>query len=575
MIQRSRWIIQKTEITTDEGMVCTHHPAASEAAIQILERGGNAIDAAVAAGFAVGVAEPFNSGLGGIAQLVYRDASTGRVTVFDGTTVLPKKIHPGLFPLADPPSVAGMYGWPAVEGDINNTGWLAPGVPGTPACLLEALARFGKLRRDEVLSPAIRLARNGVEVDWNTALTILGSAAKLAQFPATKKIYFSSSGIPLISEAFGATADFLRQPDLAWTLERLVEDGPAAFYTGVVAQRFAEQMGMHGGLITAGDLANYRLRVFDGGVSVPYRDIEATVAPQTGGGLTIAQALKLLDGFDLSALGWGSTAASHVLVEALRRVFLDRFRYLGDPTFEPVPFEGLLSDGYATERRATIDLSRATPMIDPGNPWKFQPGGGETTPPFRTITPDPGHTTHLTVVDRDRNMVSLTSTLGASFGSAIVVPGTGILLNNLVTWFDPRPGTQNSIAPGRRVLWAGSPTILTRNGRPLAALGAPGGRKIMSAVLQVIVNLVDFGMGMQDAIGAPRLHCEGPEITIESRTPSETIAGLRELGHQVTVQTESFATSFFARPNGILIDPASGRLRGGIDPFRPYYVMGV
>jgi len=575
MMQRSRWIIQKTEIATDDGMVCTHHPAASEAAIQILERGGNAVDAAVAAGFAVGVAEPFNSGLGGIAQLVYRDAATGRVTVFDGTTVLPNKIHHSLFPLADPPSFAGMYGWPSVEADANNTGWLAPGVPGTPACLLEALARFGKLRRDEVLAPAISLARDGVEIDWNTALTTLASAARLAQFPATKAIYFNSSGIPLVSEAFGAAADFLRQPDLAWTLERLVEGGTAAYYTGVVAQRFAEQMAMNGGLITADDLAAYRLRVFDGGVTVPYRDIEATVAPQTGGGLTVVQALKLLDGFDLTELGWGSTAASHLLAEALRRVFLDRFRYLGDPKFESVPFAGLLADGYAAERRATIEPLRATPTIGPGDPWKYQTGVDRTSVQVTTVAPDPGHTTHLTVVDRDRNMVSLTSTLGASFGSAIVVPGTGILLNNLVTWFDPRPGTQNSIAPGRRVLWAGSPTLLTRDGRPLAALGAPGGRKIMSAVLQVIVNLVDFGMGMQDSVSAPRLHCEGPEITIESLTPSGTIDGLRELGHQVTVQTESFATSFFARPNGILIDPTSGRLRGGIDPFRPYYVMGV
>jgi len=574
-VKRSEWIIQKTEIATDGSMVCTHHPAASAAAIQMLERGGNAIDAAVAAGFAVGVAEPFSSGLGGIAQLVYREASTGRVTVFDGTTVLPRAIRPELFPLTDPPSVAGMYSWPAVQGDVNNTGWLSPGVPGTPLCLLEALARFGRLGRSEVLEPAIGLARSGVEVDWNIALTTLASADRLAQFPSTKAIYFRPSGIPLAAEAFGTIADQLRQPDLAWTLERLAEEGAPAFYTGVVARRFAEEMMQNGGLITAEDLAAYRLRVFNGAVTVPYRDVEVTVAPETGGGLTIVQALKLLDGFDLTPLGWGSVVASHLLIEALRRAFADRFRHLGDPAFEPVPFAGLLTDAYAAERRATINPLRATPEIGPGDPWKYQAGSLPPSLPSRVVAPDPGHTTHITVIDCERNMVSLTSTLGASFGSAVVVPGTGILLNNLATWFDPRPGFPNCIAPGRRVLWAGSPTLLTRRDQPLAALGAPGGRKIISAVLQVIVNLIDFHMGMQDAVSMPRLHCEGPGVTIEARTPTATIEGLRELGHEVTVQTESFATSFFARPNGILIDPSTGLLRGGIDPFRPYYVVGV
>jgi len=189
--------------------------------------------------------------------------------------------------------------------------------------------------------------------------------------------------------------------------------------------------------------------------------------------------------------------------------------------------------------------------------------------------PDPGHTTHISVIDRERNVVSLTSTLGATFGSGVVVPGTGILLNNGTTWFDPRPGTQNSIAPGRRILWAGSPCILSRGGHPLAAVGAPGGRKLISAVLQVILNLVDFGMGAQDAVSAPRIHCEGRGVTADSRFDESTIRGLRDLGHDVTLQAETFATSLFGRPNAILIDPSTGRLRGGVNPFKPYVAVGL
>jgi gamma-glutamyltranspeptidase/glutathione hydrolase len=316
--------------------------------------------------------------------------------------------------------------------------------------------------------------------------------------------------------------------------------------------------------------------VFEDGVTVPYRDARATFAPQVGGGLTVAEALRILDGFDLAAAGFGTARSLHLVLEAQRRAFLDRFRHLGDPAFVDVPYRGLLSPDYAAVRRASIDPSRATPELAPGDPWRFQGSDAPAHLPLTMVAPaDVGHTTHVSVVDRERNAVALTSTLGATFGSAVVVPGTGILLNNGTTWFDPRPDTPNSIAPGRRILWAGSPAIVTRGDRLVAAVGAPGGRKVISAVLQVILNLIDFGMGMQDAVSAPRGHSEGGESIVDSRFGPEVIGELRAMGHAITAPTETFATSFFGRPNGVLVDPSTGRLRGGVNQYKPYVAVGL
>lgn len=575
MASRSEWIVARTQVESDEGVVCAHHPKAAEAGAAMLARGGNAVDAAVAAGFAIGVAEPFMSGVGGICQLLYRDAASGQVTVFDGTSVLPRQIRADRFPIADENAKAGMYGWPAVERDRNNTGWLTPAVPGTPACLLTAHERLGRLPRGTVLGPAIELADQGVAVDWNIALAIVGSADRIFPFPSTRAIYFRPSGQPLAPESFGSSGDVLRQTDLAETLSRLAEGGPKALYAGDIARRIAEQMRENGGLIDEEDLAAYRVRVFPDGVSVPYRDVVATFAPEIGGGLTVAETLRILEGFDLGQLGFGTPEAVHLILEAQRRAFRDRFRYLGDPLLVDVPYATLLGSAYAAERRATIDPTRATPDAGPGDPWRLPPGPVPWPAPDQVNPADVGHTTHVSVVDRDHNLVSLTSTLGATFGSGVVVPGTGILLNNGTTWFDPRPGTQNSIAPGRRILWAGSPTILSRAGRPFAALGAPGGRKVISAVLQVILNLVDFGLEIQEAVAAPRAHAEGAESLVDARFSPATLAVLRSMGHDLIVREETFATSFFGRPNGVAVDPTTGRLSGGVNQYKPYLAVGL
>jgi gamma-glutamyltranspeptidase/glutathione hydrolase len=254
---------------------------------------------------------------------------------------------------------------------------------------------------------------------------------------------------------------------------------------------------------------------------------------------------------------------------------VDRLVHLTDPDKNPAPFEGMLSKEYATTLAASITMNRATPEITPGDPWAFEPGGR----PARLPGPggDGGETctTHLTVVDAERNVVTLTTTLGELFGSGVMPRGTGILLNGGMTWFNPEPGTLNSIEPGKRILWAPTPTIvLNKAGRPILALGAPGGRRIMTAILQSLVNVLDFGMGVQDAVTAPRTHCEGPTTLAEARLGQDVLADLAARGHRLQVVDENYITFSFARPNGIAIDPASGRLTGGVNQFSPAWAMG-
>jgi len=240
----------------------------------------------------------------------------------------------------------------------------------------------------------------------------------------------------------------------------------------------------------------------------------------------------------------------------------------------PVPLQGVVSPGYAAVRRRSIDPQRATPDDGPGDPWPFDPSAASVRA-TRSAVAGEGLTTHINAVDRDGNMVSLTSTLGGAFGSGVVIKGTGILLNNATTWFDPEPGAVASIGPGKRIMSAAAPVLLLRDGRPVAAIGSPGGRRVMSAIYQVIVNLVDFGLGMQAAISAPRVHAEGRLTEISTRFPADVIDGLEQMGHEVVRREDSLSSSFFARPSGIRIDAETGALHGGVFQFTPATAIGL
>ena len=569
---RSQWIIDKTEAVSHDGMVASMQPLSAEAGAEILRRGGNAIDAAVATAFAVGVVEPFMSGVGGIAFMVYRDAATGEMICFDGSTVLPRAIRPEMFELMSDGKASGMYGWPSTKDDANNTGWLAPGVPGTPHLLGEAHRRFGRLPWKEVLQPAIKLAREGFEVNHYVAMSIAAAYENLHRFPESKRTFFRPSGAPP-APAVGDRGDRLVQSDLARTLTLIAEQGPDVVYHGEIAGMIAEDMRRNGGLITEEDLAAHQTRVFTPD-SIDYRGYQILGQLACSGYPTVAEALQILEGYDLAKLGFQSTESVHLIVEAMRRALVDRLAFLGDPDLTPVPLKGAISRGYAAERRGTIDPNRATPNDGPGDPWPFEAGREAFYPERSGVTGD-GQTTHISIVDRERNVVSLTSTLGAAFGCGVVIKGTGITLNNAVTWFDPRPGAVTSIGPGKRVMSAATPVIVLRDGKPFAAVGSPGGRRVMSAVYQVIVNLIDFKLGMQAAISAPRAHAEGVATEISTRFPAEVIDGLEQMGHQVVRREESLSSSFFARPNGVMIDPETDELHAGVFPFTPATAIGV
>jgi gamma-glutamyltranspeptidase/glutathione hydrolase len=510
-VVRSAWSHSKTEPRARHGMVTAEHPLAAEAGVEILQDGGNAVDAAVATAFAMGVVEPFTSGVGGIAGMVIRFAD-GKTTSIDAGTRAPKAARADMFELQGGGARAGMYLWPAVKDNANIEGPLSVGVPGQPAALCLALERHGKLPRARVMEPAIRLARDGFEVDWYVSLALAMYHERLRKTGAAKDIFFRASGAPLRPPIGTEPSDKLVQKDLARTLEAIAKDGPRVLYDGELGRAIVAGVRDSGGILAEDDLRGYA-PVECAPLETMYRGHRVATLPGLTGGPTVARALSILDSFPLGASGQGTAEQLHLMAEALRGAFLHRFSQLAD------------------------------------------------------------HTTHMNAVDGDRMMVALTQTLGQGFGSGFVAKGTGVVLLDTMTWFDPVPGHPNSIAPGKRVLWAGSPTLVLKDRAPFLAVGAPGGRKIMSAVTQTIVNVVDFGDGPQDAVNRPRVHDEGEGLLVDSRIDARVRAALSEQGHGVQVKEETLMSAWFARPQAIEVSDAN-ELVGGVDALKPAVAMG-
>ena len=570
MTSRSHWIIEKAEAVSGSGMVTAMQPDAAEAGAAILRQGGTAIDAAVATAFAVGVVEPFMSGVGGIAFLTHRDGATGEVTCLDGSSELPAKISPDLFELLGEDQRSGLYGWRATKDDAANTGWLTPAIPGMPALCDAAHQRWGRLDWDELIGPAIHLASNGFDINHYVAMMTASNYDRLNRCPETRRTFFKPSGAPY-APALGGDADRLVQEDLARTLEIIAREGARAVYDGEIAEMIAQDMAANGGVMTVDDLSAHRTLEFEP-TAISYRDVEVLGQLPNTGNATIMEALKIVEGYDLASLGYQSPEAVHLSIEGIRRAFLDRLRWLGDESLQPVPYDGVISGDYAELLREQLDPAAATPHVEAGDPWPFDSGSGSgsATNPGNG---DLGHTTHINVIDRDRNMVSLTSTLGAVYGSGVVIKGTGITLNNGSMWFDPEPGAVTSIGPGKRVLSAASPVLALREGMPYAAIGSPGGRRVISSIYQILLNLIDFQLGIQAAVSAPRIHSEGPGVEISERFPEATTQGLEGMGHALTHREDSLSSSFFARPSGIVVDGAE--LRAGVHPYSPAMAIGT
>lgn len=526
------------------GVVAAAKPEASQIGVDILRRGGNAVDAAVATAFALGVLEPNASGLGGGGFMIIKLAKMKEAVIIDFRETAPAAATADMFKRDEKG---------AIIDSANTVGGLASGVPGEVAGLLYALQNYGskKLSLARILEPSIQYAEKGYRVTENLSPIIRDNLAKINKYPATAAIY-TVDGLP---PEVGAT---ITNPDLAATLRLIARGGADAFYKGELAQRIAKAVQDAGGIITAQDLANYQVKV-RAPVTGSYRGFSIiSTPPASSGGTHVIQILNILENMDMAKLGIGTAAANHAWVEALRLAFADRGRYMADADFVKVPLKGLASKDYAKELFAKIDMAKAMGSAAAGDPTKFESGS----------------TTSFAVMDRAGNMVACTKSINYFFGSGVTVPGTGIIMNNHMDDFALNPGHIQSIEPGKRPLSSMTPTlVLDPSGQPFMALGSPGATRIIGAVAQVISNVVDHNMPIQDAIVAPRIFAMASgQVQLEGRNSINALNGLKALGHDVNVRADWDA--YFGGVHAVLYDRKAKMLRGGADPRRDGHAAG-
>jgi gamma-glutamyltranspeptidase/glutathione hydrolase len=495
---------EKRPATASRGMVVTNHPLGSAAGAEMLAAGGNAVDAAIGALFALTVAEPMMVGIFG-AGMTHLRLADGRHLVIDNYTTAPAAARPDMYrPVSDT--------WPdylRAEGDVNLVGLLSVGVPGTLKAWSQAVARFGRLDLETVMQPAIRHAERGFRATPYLVAAVTETAPDLARFPETART-FLPGGAPI------KAGDLITMPEYAATLRLIAAKGPAALYGGDLGAAVADYMRRDAGIITLDDLARYET-IERQPVRGRYRGFEVTGAPPpTAGGLHLIEMLNILEGFDPRALGFGTAEYFHLIAEVLKIGFADRNACTGDPAFVDIPVERLISKGHAAARRAQIRSDRA---------GEYGAAAG--------VAAGSAHTTHVTTADADGNVVAMTQTINSLFGSKATVPGTGILLNNTMALFDPHPGTPASAAPGKRVTSSMAPTIVLRDGKPAWALGLPGGVRIFTSLLQAVVNLIDHRMTLQEAVEAPRIWSQGQELEMEQDIPAAVRDAVAARGHRV------------------------------------------
>ncbi|MBI2469006.1 MAG: gamma-glutamyltransferase [Candidatus Rokubacteria bacterium] len=568
----SRLLVSKSPVEAPHAVVTAGHPIGAAVGAEVLRRGGNAVDATVATAFAMAVVEPFMSCLAGGGSMLIHRPRRGESVALDFNVEAPGAAHARMYRLGRG-RATDLFAWRAVEGDANVHGHLAVAVPGSVAGLCLALERFGTMELRDAVAPAARLARRGVPMDWYLTLVTATYLDELSRFPEAARTYLRHGRYPPRPAHFDG-ADRLRQPALARTLELIGKEGPDVFYRGELAAAIEAEVRRGGGLVTRGDLAAYRVRV-----AVPlagtYRGVTLLGMPGATGCATALQALNILEGFDLGRRDLASAVTWHLRAEAIRAAFADRFRYLGDAERVEAPWQGLVSKAYASRVAAGIRPHGPRAAGRPADPWAFEGRGGgpRRRGAPRGAPPRAGEcTTQICVADRERTLVSLTHTAVSLFGSKVVVPGTGLLLSNGMIWFDPEPGRANSIAPGKRALVNMTPFLALRDGAPYLALGAPGGRKIVSAIPQVLSNLLDFRLAPQPAVEAPRLHTEGEELAVDDRAGARVLGALRRMGHRVLARTETYSTFYFARPQ--VIQVGDDGLVAGVDHLRPATAMG-
>jgi gamma-glutamyltranspeptidase/glutathione hydrolase len=532
------------------GMVVSQETYASKAGREILEQGGNAVDAAVATGFALAVTHPQAGNLGGGGFMMIYLKEEDRAIALDYREMAPAAAHRDMF-LDE-------------NGDVDKKRvrftLKASGVPGTVMGLTEALAKYGTLPLDVVMAPAIRLADEGFPMTWALYESLGRYAGRLQADPESAKNYYKADG------SLYEAGELFRQPDLAATLKAIAANGAAGFYEGPVADKLIAAMQAQGGIMTHEDLRKYHAVEREPLVGT-YRGFKVvTMPPPSSGGVHVVQMLNVLEGWDLKALGHNSAAYIHRLTETMKYAYADRSKYLGDPDYFDVPVGALTDKAYAASIRGKIKLDQATPST--------------AIAPAQSLPEESNDTTHFSVMDKAGNMVANTYTLNFTYGNGRSVPGAGFLLNNEMDDFSAKPGVPNafgllggeanSIEPGKRPLSSMTPTFLFKDGEPLMATGSPGGSTIITVVLQAILNVMEFDMNVQTAISVPRIHHQWypDRLYLEPGHSIDTRRILGQMGHQVKTEATEAWDSVLGSAQS-LMRTTSGMILGAADPRRP------
>ena len=563
--QQAPW---RPTVISMRGMVASGHPLASEAGLRIMKEGGNAIDAAIATWFVQGQVEPAMTGLGGDMYILIYLAKTGEVKFINGT---------------GPAPMAATLEFYQSKGGMPIDGPLSVEVPGAVSGALLAQQKYGSKRLSEVMLPALELAEQGFPVSDVLAGELRSNRDKLGKFPSTAKLWFKN-GEPL------KAGEVIVNRDLAKTLRAIAAKGSDAFYRDEIAKLSLDYLKANGGIHGPGDWANFRAHE-DAPISINYKGIDVYECPPNSQGHVMLQAMNILEGFNLREMGHNSAPYLHVITEALKLSFADRNAFNGDPKFvPPIPMKELLSKEYAATRRAQIDLTRAIEGEPaPGNPRQRTSfnrqsyAAPQPMPAMISLEDDnqSGHTTYLAIVDKDRNMVSITSSILDLFGSGMVVEGAGYFLNNRMRYFSTNPKDPNVVAPGKRTRQTINPALALKNGKPHLVFGTPGADTQPQTQLQFFLNVVEFGMGVQQALETPSIISNsfresrypqriGGKLLTPAALPKEVQEGLAALGHKLELQNRRGVGAVKA----IMIHPQTYALMGGVSPSGDSYVLG-
>ncbi len=541
--QARRWSgATRHDCISPNGIVASKHRLISESGVRVLKKGGNVVDAAVAAAFMDCVVEPAMNGIGGEGVMAIH-LKSGENVIIDYVGRPSKACKPDMYELEDT-SEPGWMGWKKVKEDANVVGYKACVVPGTVAGLSMALERYGTMKLREVIEQAAKVAKDGFVVGWWTANHIFRRMEAFWKFDEWRKVYLRKGKFPYLPYTNElATPHLLRNPELAKCLKDIATMGPEVFYKGWISETIASDMAENGGLLTKDDFAAYEPILLEPELG-SYRGYDVVYDP-THSGTTMMQILNIMEGYDLAEMGYRSAKALHIVSEAIGLAFADRFKYMGDPGYVDVPQKSMVSKEYAKKLREKINPEEAI-KIKPGDPWPYEPEC----------------TTALTVADKDGNMVAINQTLVNSFGSGVVIPGTGIVMNNAMYGLDPEPGTANSIDGRKRRIQNVCPTIVLKEGEGYMTLGAPGGRNIQVSIAQVIHHVIDYGMSMQNAVDAPRVTRETSTVYLDSRFPAAVRDQLLSMGHDLKYIDPELKS--WGRPVGILREDTTGLLHGGV-----------